>query len=243
VLICFYLWLGLGWVQVWRNSNPNLKIGGHRTGHRIATIHRTVLAKTVNNSPWSPPYRCAPDSTWWCTALGTASATVPLSNAKMKSIIFSITWARVVSVLSFLLSFSTHARLIHPLLTVTKCLFWPSTLHQQWEKTIPQVVIYVYNSHISTCTWRSLVMQENYTKISKIKQLEAIGAWWATWWCHLAPPWHRPVWPHQCHLTNLWEMAKKHTSRPSPPLIPSRCMFKGRNVTPRFCLHHCTCIT
>jgi hypothetical protein len=110
-------------------------------------------------------------------------------------------------------------------------------LHQQWEKTIPQVVIYVYNSHISTCTWRSLVMQENYTKISKIKQLEAIGARWATMGHLVVPP--GPTMASlgvapQCHLTNPWEMAKKHTSKPSPPLIPSRCMFKGRNVTPRY---------
>ena len=102
--------------------------------------------------------------------------------------------------------------------------------------------VYVYNSPISTCTSRPLLMQENNTKMSKIKQLEEIGARWATWWRRLAPPWCRPAWHFKCHLTNPWEMAKKHISKPSPPLITSRCMIKGRKEASHGLLtHHPVC--
>ena len=68
-------------------------------------------------------------------------------------------------------------------------------------------------------------MQENLQKYQKTKQLEAIGARWATWWRRLAPPWCRPAWHFKCHLTNPWEMTKKHISKPSLPLIPNWCMI------------------
>ena len=85
-------------------------------------------------------------------------------------------------------------------------------------------------------------MQENYAKISKIKQLEAIGARRATWWGHLTPPCCRPAWHFQCHLTNPWEVAKKHTSKPSPPLIPSRFKIKGRKEASHGLMtHHPVC--
>ena len=85
-------------------------------------------------------------------------------------------------------------------------------------------------------------MQENLQKYQKTKQLEAIGARWATWWRRLAPPWCRPAWHFKCHLTNPLEMAKKHISKPSPPLITSRCMIKGRKEASHGLLtHHVVC--
>ena len=74
-------------------------------------------------------------------------------------------------------------------------------------------------------------MQEKYTKISKNKQIDAIGARRATMGHlvgQLTPPYHRSTWNFKCLLTNLWEVAKKHTSKPSPLLIPSQCMIKGQ---------------
>ena len=58
--------------------------------------------------------------------------------------------------------------------------------------------------------------------------MEQGGPPWATWWGRLTPPCRRPAWHFQCHLTNPWEVAKKHTSKPSPLLIPSRFKIKGR---------------
>jgi hypothetical protein len=46
------------------------------------------------------------------------------------------------------------------------------------------------------------------------------------------------VWPHQCHLTNPWEMAKKHTRNPSPLLIPTRCVTNGRKEASHGLLTH-----
>jgi hypothetical protein len=68
-------------------------------------------------------------------------------------------------------------------------------------------------------------MQENYTKISKIKQLEAIGAWRATMG-HLVgsadPTMHRPTWQHLCHLTNPWEWPRN-----TPPILLHRWFQVG----------------
>jgi hypothetical protein len=88
-------------------------------------------------------------------------------------------------------------------------------------------------------------MQENYTKISKIKQLEVIGARRATMG-HLVgladPTFHRPTWHLRCHLTSPWEVAKKHTSKPSSPLIPSRFKMKGQKEASHGLLtHHVVC--
>jgi hypothetical protein len=106
-------------------------------------------------------------------------------------------------------------------------------------------VIYIYNSSIFTCTWRSLVIQENYTKISKIKQLEAIGARRATMG-HLVgltdptmPPVDvaQPEPPHQSVGSG-----QKHTSKPSPPLIQSRFKMKDRKEASHWLLtHHAVC--
>ena len=88
-------------------------------------------------------------------------------------------------------------------------------------------------------------MQENYAKISKIKQLEAIGARWATMGHLEVPPGPTmalagvalQVPPHQS-MGNGQETHPK----PSPPLIPSRCMIKGRKEASHGLLtHHPVC--
>jgi hypothetical protein len=96
-------------------------------------------------------------------------------------------------------------------------------------------VSYVYNSYISTCTWRSLLMQENYTKIlisSTRRQVDVAG-----------PTWAPPNLP-RCHVGTL----PCHRSMGTPleviPSVdPSRCTIKGQKEASHGLLtHHLTIV-
>ena len=104
---------------------------------------------------------------------------------------------------------------------VNKCLFWPSTLHQKWEKTTP-------NNTTSSDLWLSFTYFHLYLEIFghagklykniKIKQLEAIGEGgppWATWSSATSPihgKWPRNTLPsflHRWFQVGAWSRVEK----------------------------------
>jgi hypothetical protein len=106
------------------------------------------------------------------------------------------------------------------MLTITKCLFWPSTLHQTWENNIGND--YVYNSHISTCTWRFICMLEIWAKISKKvtnmdtwRQADVAGSLGTTWAHRPAPLGHRMA-PH----VPPWHCPHHRSMGASPQALP-----------------------